>query len=105
MGHWLTHSAKGIDARAESLAVLARDREAFTLIIGHLAEVLIEPDTLRLDGIAAAGHLGFFDARQEAVVYRLVGTPPAPQVLAMGQVRDAIERGQLIWEAQRRDAL
>lgn len=91
---------------AESETAFGRDREAWNYLITRLTEVLIEPvKTLREDQIAAAPHLGFYRWKGEAMVYRLAGTPPKPQVLIVGEVSGSTNEGQLISEGQRRDAL
>ena len=59
----------------------------------------------REDSIAAAPELGFRRSRNEAMVYRLQGNPPKPQVLIMGSAKDAIAEGQLVSEGQRRSGL
>jgi hypothetical protein len=103
---WFVHSVSGIDTERESDASYARDNEAWAFLISRLADVLIAPnETLMEDSIHAAPELGFFDSKNEAMVYRLRGNPPKPQVLIMGEVRDAIDRGRLVSEAQRRNTL
>lgn len=105
MGTWFVHPANGIDAEAEAEQAFQRDKEAWNYLIARLSDVLIEPEkTLQEDHIAAAPHLGFYRWKREAMVYRLVGTPPKPQVLIVGAV-GAVNVGQLVSEAQRRDLL
>ena len=99
-------ATRDIDTKAESDASYARDPDAWGILMSRLADAMISPkDTLREDMIAAAPELGFRRSRNEAMVYRLRGNPPKPQVLVIGAVRDSLAEGQLVSEGQRRNGL
>src|SRR5689334_6583799 len=93
---WFTHPASGIDAAKESDASRMRDPEAWAILISRLVDVCVAPyDTLEEDHITATPALGYFQSRKEAMVYRLVGNPPKPQVLVMREIKSNRDLGAL----------
>lgn len=106
MGYWFTASSGAIDAEKELLQCLARDQEAWAMLVAHFAILRQEPrETLKRESIASNRELGFFHSKDEAMVYRLTGKPPSPQIVVVGNAKGLVAQGLLIQEAQRRIAL
>jgi|ERR1700688_341318 len=105
MGLWFSHGS-GIDAHKESEECRKRAVMPWSHLITRLIDAFRDPlSTIEDDGMVGVPSLGFYRWENEAMVYRMVGNPPKPQVLIMQQVISLFDEGKVKAEAQRRNEL
>lgn len=100
-----------MDVKRESEACKARNVEMWALLMSRLCSLGIDTScSVDDEAVKKAPHLRRCARGREAMVYRVMGSPPQPQVLIIANLWDSSDQSGMSWdeivdEAVKRDRM